>query len=271
MRANDPAVDDFTRQNDFVLKPALGCSGTGLRLASQGEALTAAERQASNIVQHRIHGDEVSTFSVARDGEVLGTCVYKGRIFAGTVATSFQRLTGMQDVEQWIKQFVAAQNYSGSIAFDFIVSAPGSAMPIECNPRLTSGIHFMQHDDLAKAVLGAAVPHPIRFKAAMTMQEGHTTLTKAYAALPNVKEFIRRVGLVLSARDVLWAWRDPLPFLLMTPMSWPVLKQVIFQRASFGEAATHDIEWHPDAKSIEAMRELPQESAAPPYPARAAG
>ena len=212
----------------------------------------------------------MSTFSVARDGKVLGTCVYKGRIFAGTVATSFQRIAGMQDVEQWIKRFVAAQNYSGPIAFDFIVSAPGSALPIECNPRLTSGIHFMQHDDLAKAVLGAAMPRPIRFKAAMTMQEGHTTLTKAYAALPNVKEFIRRVGLVLSTHDVLWAWRDPLPFLLMTPMSWPVLKQVIFQRASFGEAATHDIEWHPDAKSIEAMRELPQESAAA-YPARAAG
>lgn len=271
MRADDSAVEDFTRQNDYVLKPALGCSGAGLRLASHGEPLTAAERQASNIVQHRIHGDEVSTFSVARDGKVLGTCVYKGRIFAGTVATSFQRLTGVTDVEQWIKRFVAAQNYSGPIAFDFIVGAPGSAMPIECNPRLTSGIHFMQHADLAKAVLGAALPHPIRFKAAMTMQEGHTTLTKAYAALPNLKEFITRVGLVLSTRDVVWAWSDPLPFLLMTPMSWPVLKQVMFQGASFGEAATHDIEWHPDAQTIEAMRGLPEEGAAGPIPARAAG
>lgn len=271
MRADDPAVEDFTRQNDYVLKPALGCSGAGLKLASKGDALSVAERQASNIVQHRIHGDEVSTFSVARDGKVLGTCVYKGRIFAGTVATCFERLTGVTDVEQWIKRFVAAQNYSGPIAFDFILSGSQSAMPIECNPRLTSGIHFMQHDDLAKAVLGAALPHPIRFKDAMTLQEGHTTLTKAYAALPNVKEFLRRVGLVLRTRDVLWAGGDPLPFLLMTPMSWPVLKRVLLQGASFGEAATHDIEWHPDAQSIQAMRGHRSGGGAPPYRAPAAG
>jgi len=31
----------------------------------------------------------------------------------------------------------------------------------------------------------------------------------------------------------------------MTPMSWPVLKQVIFQGRSFGDAATLDIQWYP--------------------------
>jgi hypothetical protein len=44
---------------------------------------------------------------------------------------------------------------------------------------------------------------------------------------------------------VLFRFRDPLPFLLFTPMSWPVLRQALFEKVSLGEAATRDIVWHP--------------------------
>ena len=44
-----------------------------------------------------------------------------------------------------------------------------------------------------------------------------------------------------SVPDVVWSWRDPLPFLLMTPLSWPILKPALFEGISLGEACQRDI------------------------------
>lgn len=244
-RADTPAALRLAAKSDYVIKPALGCSGAGLRLAKKGALVDASERSPRNVLQRRINGEEVSTFSVVRDGRVLGNVVYKGLIFAGTVATCFERIESAQAVEDWIQRFVEAERYSGFIAFDFIIDTAGMPHPIECNPRMTSGVHFLRHDDLAKAVLDADPQGAIRFKDEPRFQEGHTSLTKAYSALPHFRTFLRRLKLVLTTRDVLWSWRDPLPFVLMTPMSWPVLSQVMFKGVSFGQAATRDIEWQP--------------------------
>lgn len=245
-RGDERGARALAARNDYVIKPALGCSGSGLRLARKGEPLSAEEQVSANVVQQRVDGDEVSTFTLARDGEVLGTAVYRGLIFAGTVATCFERLAGMEAVEAWIAKFVKSEGYSGVIAFDFMIDATGAAYPIECNPRLTSGVHFLQHDDLAKAFLGGVLTQPLRFKPERRFQEGHTSLTKAYSALFQPRTLLKRLALVFTTRDVLWSWRDPLPFILMTPMSWPVLSQVLFHGVSFGEAATRDIEWRAD-------------------------
>lgn len=251
-RGDDPAAQALSEKEGYVVKPALGCSGNGLRLANKGEPLLPTEQIHQNVVQQRIDGQEVSTFSIARGGKVLGTVVYKGLIFAGTVATNFARLCDQEAIETWIEAFVKAEQYSGVIAFDFMIDkTTGAAYPIECNPRLTSGIHFLQHRDLAKAFLREPLDHAMRFKPESRFQEGHTSLTKAYSALLRPRTFFNRLALVLTTRDVLWSWRDPLPFFLMTPMSWPVLRQVLFKGASFGEAATKDIEWLPPADKKE--------------------
>ncbi|MEM6683820.1 MAG: ATP-grasp domain-containing protein [Pseudomonadota bacterium] len=242
LRATDAGAHDFSVQHDYVVKPALGCSGSGLRLARKGEPLRAHEISDAMLLQQRINGQEVSTFSLAKDGRVIGSTVYRGLIFAGTVAVCFERLTHMRAVEDWISTFVQHEKFSGFIAFDFIMDSQGTPYPIECNPRLTSGVHFFNHDDLARALLEPDAAGPVGFKPQHRLQEGHTSLTKAYAALPRVFEFLRRLRLVFTTRDVLWSWRDPGPFMLMTPMSWPVIKKAIFQGKSLGQAATQDIE-----------------------------
>jgi hypothetical protein len=49
---------------------------------------------------------------------------------------------------------------------------------------------------------------------------------------------------MLQARDVVWQRDDPLPFAMMTPHSWEILKPAIFGGISMGEAATRDIVWN---------------------------
>lgn len=241
---DDPEAGALLAQSGVVVKSRFGCSGAGLHMLEQGDTLAAALATPDWVIQTRVRGREVSTLSYCRDGAVLGHVVYQGLIFSGTVAVAFERIEEPA-VDAWVSGFVAASGYEGFVAFDFIIDELGAAWPLECNPRLTSGIHFMDHDDLAAVVTGATLDHFVRHKPEMRFQEGHTALTMAYGDFVKPRAFLRALGVIASARDVLWSSRDPFVFPLMTPMSWPVLRQVMFEGRSFGEAATRDIEWTP--------------------------
>ncbi len=240
--ASSDAAKAFSSAHDYVLKPALGCSGKGLQLRRKGEPIGRLDDAGGIVLQQRIDGQEISSMSVCENGRVLGTALYRGLVFSGTVSTCFERIEHARATE-WIERFVAHTAYSGFIAFDMIVDTSGDAWPIECNPRLTSGLHFMDHADLAARLLGQPTDGLIRMKPQASFQEGHTTLLEAYGVILRPREFARRIGYMARAKDVLWSVRDPLPFLLMTPLSWPVLRQVLFDQKGFGEAATRDIEW----------------------------
>ena len=230
----------FCAAHDYIIKPRHGCSGGGLSLRRAGDRLSPEDRHAGNLVQRRIYGRHLSTLSVVEKGREVGTVIYEGTVLSGTVATCFKRVEDAPSVLNWVSEFIAHTDYEGFIAFDFIVDANGEAFALECNPRLTSGAHFIAPEDLALAALGRA-PASLSFKPVKRMQEGHTTLTEAYASVLRPREMLRRFGELVRARDVLWSWSDPAPFFLMTPMSWPILKRVLFGGMSFGEAATHDI------------------------------
>ncbi|MEM6900932.1 MAG: ATP-grasp domain-containing protein, partial [Pseudomonadota bacterium] len=239
----------LSEANESVVKPILGCSGTGLAFFEQGQVPPPSMLTRDNLVQKRIRGREICCQTIARKGEVLGTVLYEGLAHSGTVAVSFSRVDDAPQVEAWIEQFVRHLNFDGFIAFDFIIDEDGMPWPLECNPRLTSGIHFMDHADLAAGALGLDLSQPIRVKSATRFQEGHTALLTAYGDILKPVSMFRQLGRVFSTPDVLWRWSDPLPFLLMTPMSWPVLKQVMFDGVGFGEAATSDVEWREPARA----------------------
>ncbi|MEM8665585.1 MAG: hypothetical protein AAGF49_15865, partial [Pseudomonadota bacterium] len=167
---------------------------------------------------------------------------------AGTVAVVFRRREDCEAAEEWVAAFVERTGYSGFIAFDIILDGDGEAFAIECNPRLTSGLHFFDHAHLAAALLNGASSAPM-FKPLTTLQEGHTALSIAYSHILQPKAFAQRFGAVFSTRDVLWSWRDPLPFFMMTPTSWPILQRTLFGGQTLAEAATVDIEWRPDSEA----------------------
>lgn len=235
--------------NACIVKPILGCSGQGLAFFKQGQLPPPSMLVRDNLVQKRIHGREICCQTVARQGEVLGTALYEGLAHSGTVSVCFSRVDDAPQVKAWIEHFVRHLNFDGFIAFDFIVDEDGTPWPLECNPRLTSGIHFMDHADLAASVLGEPLPQPIRLKDQTRFQEGHTNLLLVYSDVLKPISTLKKFGRVLSTPDVLWRWSDPLPFLLMTPMSWPVLKQVMFDGVGFGEAATKDVEWREPSRA----------------------
>ena len=88
-------------------------------------------------------------------------------------------------------------------------------------------------------------PGPIS-TAGRRAQWGYSTLTEAYkylfrlritALIPCLRDFF-------LSRDVVWSWRDPLPFILMTPLSWELIWTSFKERISLGDASQRDIAWH---------------------------
>ncbi|MBO6895173.1 MAG: ATP-grasp domain-containing protein [Roseibium sp.] len=243
--ASDAQAPRLAGSCDTVLKPRLGCSGQELRMLSPDSLAKEVPGNSETIIQKRIFGREVSTLSLCRDGEVLAHVTYEGLVFAGTVSVCFQRVDDLQQVKRWVADFAKSCRYSYFLAFDFIVDEDGTPWPLECNPRLTSGIHFLCPEDIADAITNFEGATEVGTKPGERFQEAHTTLLQVYGNIFRPQKALRHLRAMLSARDVLWSLADPAPFPLMTPYSWPVLKQVMFRGRTFGEAATRDIAWPP--------------------------
>jgi len=226
---------------DYVVKPRHSCSGIGLHLQRAGEPLAADD--AGALVQARVEGDLLSSLSLVYEGREVATVVYRGCVFAGTVAICFERVDAATAVNAWISRFIEDSGYSGFLAFDFIVDDDGVAQAIECNPRTTSGVHFFEPAALGAALLDPAACPGIPFTRQTRFQWAYSTLTETYAALFRPREFARRFRELRRARDVIWSARDPLPFLLMTPMSWEILWPAMTSKVTLGEATQRDIAW----------------------------
>ncbi|EED36110.1 conserved domain protein [Luminiphilus syltensis NOR5-1B] len=244
--SNDREAQAFTRSNAFITKPLNGCSGIGFKWHAAGE--TPVEVGPDTLLQQAIEGTTISTLSLIHRGKVIGTTVYEGLVYAGTVAIAFERKSAMTAVLEWVNAYCEHLDYTGFIAFDFIVDSQHTAWGIECNPRLTSGIHFFDPDSLANGI--GALCHAdtaIEASRGSHCQWGYSVLTEAYRHIFNPARFRAHLSALFRSRDVVWDFRDPLPFLLMTPLSWEILWPAITTDMSLGEASQRDIAalWSP--------------------------
>ena len=237
--ADSDAGRTFAAGQAFVVKPMRASSGNGLSLHAAGEVIP--DTAQASVVQALLPGAETATFSVAHEGRVLGTVVYRARILSGTVAVSFERVVE-PDPEQlrWIERFAAGTGFSGFLSFDFRRDADGRNLPIECNPRATSGIHFVAPDALARAMLAPETCEDFAYRDEVRLQQFFPALTSWQGAAFR-GDARPPARMLFDCRDVAWQADDPLPFLLMTPASWPILSKTIFEGMSFGDAATADV------------------------------
>ena len=244
-----------------VSKPRRGCSGLGVTIHAQ--CPNPAGLPHGTLLQQHVSGTSCCSLSLLEQGVPVATVMYRPRVTTGTVAVCFESIPASTAVNDWIRAFCAGLDYTGFIAFDFIIDAEGVPWGIECNPRLTSGIHFFDETFLAHWMLdvsSAGTPSgdsdhstlsystsPLHEEALKPLgrryQWAYSTLTEAWASLFKGKpaEALQHLNELRSARDVVWSWRDPLPFLLMTPMSWPILWPAISGRMSMAEASQRDI------------------------------
>ncbi len=223
----------------FVAKPRFGCSGQGVRFARAGEAPPVAT---GDLVQARLYGDAVSSFAIAREGRVLVNVVYRGAVNFGSAAVCFERVDGDAAVTDWVNRFIEGTEHSGFIAFDFIRDDRGEPRAIECNPRATSGLHFLRREFVADCLLDRS-PSGKPLRDERLLAESYSCYTAALAALPRGREFLRRLRLLAKSRDVTAAGDDPWPFRLMMVNTWPIIWRALKARVPFAEVAVRDLQW----------------------------
>ncbi|MEM9529418.1 MAG: hypothetical protein AAGA23_00725 [Pseudomonadota bacterium] len=246
-RLGSGEAETLVQRLPVIVKREYSCAGVGLERVAKGEALPEREEPAEWLVQEQIDGTELCTFSVAHEGRVLGTVLYRGTVVSGTVAVCFERLVADARVTEFVERFVAGSGASGFVAFDLIQNSEGVVHGIECNPRATSGVHFIEAEDLALALTDPASCHELRLRPHRLMQQFYPCLTETQLAFGKWPRFRRYLGQLIRAKEVCFQWRDPLPFWLLPYAAWPILSMTLFQGKSFGEAATWDIEWEPPA------------------------
>ena len=249
-RLDEEGASAIAAEGDFISKPIFSCSGRGVTFHQRGDTLPAVDPAAPMIVQRWVKGNVLSTFSIARSGVVLTTVVYRGAVMSGSVSVAFERVADSEPgniaILQWVNQFVKALNFTGFISFDFVEDTAGHVHAIECNPRATSGAHFVHVDDLARAVVDPTMsPCDVHFRDETLLQQFYPCLTEVQKAM-FTSSFFPLLNRFIQAKDVTWSWRDPLPFWTMTFTASQIIWLSIKHKATFGEVATLDVGWYKD-------------------------
>ncbi|WP_026593968.1 ATP-grasp domain-containing protein [Bacillus sp. UNC437CL72CviS29] len=149
----------------FVLKPIFSrFSDKVLFITKEDVAAGITMGKQNHIIQEFIKGVQHCSYSVVHAGKVLVHSVYKTEFTAGLGATIAFKHINHPKIDQFVEHIVKELNFSGQIAFDFIITEDGDAIPIECNPRTTSGLHLFDEEILSaffdKKVNNMLIPKP---------------------------------------------------------------------------------------------------------------
>ncbi len=243
----DNLLHAYAHWRELVLKPMYS------RFASQTLILPPLREASSTLTLHSnapwvaqgyIRGKEICTYSICHNGRITAHTAYPSTFTAGQGATIVFQHIDHSAIFNWVKTFVAKNNFTGQIAFDFIQNPEGQIFALECNPRATSGVHLLaSHPQFVEAFLNPYLNciFPIdsnshMLSAAMLIYGLPTALKKN-----NVRQWLKTF---FASNDVILNYTDPLPFLLQFRSLLAYWKLAREKKISLIEASTFDIEWN---------------------------
>ena len=234
------------------------------------------------LAQERIIGQGWCSYSWFDQGKLLAHSNYPMDFSKSTQASLVFAHHTHAKIEKWVRDFGIKTDYTGQVAFDFI-ETDDRLYAIECNPRLTSGIHTLfgqdlyalltavydtspqndhietqvTHDsqsdltqsDLAQLDLATSqIDHHALCVYGRNQPQSLKAVLWLYAFTEILDQgFKRWIWHIWYAQDVLLRWHDPLPGL-----TWPIgYMQFIWyawrEKISLVEASTFDIEWNSES------------------------
>jgi hypothetical protein len=231
--------------DNLVFKPQWSRFATMVLIKPTAQQLRNARptAQAPWVAQVFVAGEEISTYGFAHQGKLLGLAQYTSLYRAGRGAGICFEIIDDPAVTEFVTRFVAGTQWSGQISFDLIRQTDGTIMPLECNPRATSGLHFFRDPQaFAQAVLsdGPAIMPDVT-------QTQAVKLAMWVYALPHAI----RMGQIAAFRQIYKASQDPLswvgdpgPIKSQYAALRTIAKIALRDRVSLQAASTRDIEWN---------------------------
>ncbi len=121
------------------------------------------------MAQEYLRGEEFSSWSLCVDGSVRTLTFYDcpGRLAKGA-GWLFDPMWD-ESAAAFITDFARSRGFTGSLSFDFVRDEYGKARVIECNPRLTSGIHVLDHSIRLSDLLTVSGPIPPPMRASQLL------------------------------------------------------------------------------------------------------
>jgi hypothetical protein len=252
------ALQQFIAQNQhpFVLKPVFSRFATHVEVVEVAEQTTRSFRHLPIseeypwVAQEYIVGKAFCSYSIARRGKLVAHALYAETFTAGRGTCIHFAQTDSPEIERWVEHFVELEQFTGQIAFDFIVTAAGEIFPLECNPRATSGLHlfwqesrfpalFLESDECNQPVLRPETSTQAMIALALLVY-GPPTIH----SWKRLKEWLR---ILSQARDVIFDPRDLKPFLYQLFILWFNWKGSRARGLSLQAFSTLDIEWNGQA------------------------
>lgn len=245
------AAVEIAAAGPYVVKPRHSCSGNGVTFHARGMPLP--PDRTTSLVQRFLPGELLSSFSVVREGRVRLSVVYRGVVMQGSVAVCFERIDTPVEIDAWIARFARHVAFDGFLSFDFVRTASGGVQAIECNPRATSGIHFVARESLARALLAPDDRGPLHYRTQRLLQQFYPCLTETQKSMFR-RGFFAKLRALRGAADVSFEVRDPWPFIGMPWTSWPIIAESLRRGRTFGEVATLDVGWYPAGDDVAEAR-----------------
>lgn len=235
---------------DLVFKPVWSRFANRLliRPVAEDAARITPTPQAPWIAQAFLEGEEICVYATAVAGRMTALAPYRALLRAGQgAAIAFEPVVDAA-VEDFVARYVAFTGWSGQISFDLMRMGDGRVLPLECNPRATSGLHFFAKGaDFARALTH---PGPIlRPRSAQPMGARLAVWLSAYLRFGSARNLPAAPGTVAIADIHHWPGDDLSKFSQLRALG-PIARQALRARISLIEATTWDIEWNgPDDQS----------------------
>jgi ATP-grasp domain-containing protein len=233
------------QSRELVFKPAWSRFASHVLLRPSPDFLDAISPSPSApwVAQHFVAGEEISAYAVARDGKLKALALYRSIHRAGKGAGICFEPVEDAAARRLVERIVAGTGWNGQISFDLMREADGQVLPLECNPRAVSGLHFFR--DAARfvdAVLGDG-PEVAPDVTAPQMVRLAMWIYGLPAALR--ADDLGRFRMAMREAQELLDWPgDPAP----VKAQWPALAEIagtaLRQRISLQAASTRDIEWN---------------------------
>lgn len=230
---------------DWVFKPVYSRFAARTLIGPNRQQAEALHPTASDawVVQRRIRGQELSTYSVVQNGKLRAHACYRSKYRVGP-GSGIYFLNHLESrIQQFVEQFVTQKSYTGQIGFDFMVDDDHQIYVLECNPRSTSGLHLLHGERLTDAFLYLEGP---LIQTTSTKPATLLLIMLLFAFPESVRHGRFRTFLrdLCGAHDVMFAWDDPCPFLLSPLPLLEVIFKACWNRKLLTRAATDDIEWN---------------------------
>ncbi|MGL4820987.1 MAG: hypothetical protein ACRC5C_13565, partial [Bacilli bacterium] len=126
-----------------------------------------------------------------------------------------------------VQQLFRGTTFSGQFAFDWIHTSKG-CVPIECNPRATSGVHLLGESVSWQSFIHKRQPRSSKRYGLRLLRWGNGAFGERWRGV----------------HDVVFDWSDMGPFVAQWCMSVYFFTKSVWRGRSIVQTTTADIEWN---------------------------